>query len=329
MTWGGPLAVHETKLTEHAMVGSAPEKVDKDETTPPLTKVSKEGEKDDAKVIVNMGDVHPSISSPQRRFSASSAISQKLAEMQERALHESSIVSEPLEIGLVWLTQFGFTISTIILAAFWIMADHDEKGTFVTTMLTCAIAAGAYYAKATGYGEISYYGRKVPLARYIDWIATTPLMLYELCHLGGADFSTTLFILGCDLITLSFGLVSAFLDRKGASHRMLTWFVSAGFFYVLMMMALHGEVARGTALSQPEHIQHLFNQLTILTSITWSCYPVVVFLGRAECHIITKEMEEFLLVVLDILSKMGVEALIVFSHVSGHGSGSDGSTGSS
>ena len=154
-------------------------------------------------------------------------------------------------------------------------------------------------------------------------------MLYELCHLGGADFSTTLFILGCDLITLSFGLVSAFLDRKGASHRMLTWFVSAGFFYVLMMMALHGEVARGTALSQPEHIQHLFNQLTILTSITWSCYPVVVFLGRAECHIITKEMEEFLLVVLDILSKMGVEALIVFSHVSGHGSGSDGSTGSS
>ena len=54
----------------------------------------------------------------------------------------------------------------------------------------------------------------VPIARYIDWIATTPLMLYELCHLGGANFSTTLFILGCDLITLCFGLVSAFLDRR-------------------------------------------------------------------------------------------------------------------
>ena len=195
-------------------------------------------------------------------------------------------------------------------------------------MLTCAIAAGAYYAKGTGYGEVSYKGRKVPLARYIDWITTTPLMLYELCHLGGATFSTTLFILGCDLITLSFGLVSAFLDRKGSSRQMLTWFFSAGFFYVMMMLALHGEVARGTALNQAQWVQDLFNQLTILTSITWSCYPIVVFLGRAECHLITKEMEEFLLVVLDILSKMGMEALIVVSHVSGHGGSSSDSSGS-
>ena len=28
----------------------------------------------------------------------------------------------------------------------------------------CAIAAGAYYAKATGYGEISYNGIQVPAA---------------------------------------------------------------------------------------------------------------------------------------------------------------------
>ena len=28
----------------------------------------------------------------------------------------------------------------------------------------CAIAAGAYYAKATGYGEISYNGVQVPAA---------------------------------------------------------------------------------------------------------------------------------------------------------------------
>ena len=75
-------------------------------------------------------------------------------------------------------------------------------------------------------------------------------------------------------------------------------------------------------------VQDLFNQLTILTSITWSCYPIVVFLGRAECHLITKEMEEFLLVVLDILSKIGMEALIVVSHVSGHGGSSSDSSGS-
>ena len=36
----------------------------------------------------------------------------------------------------------------------------------------------------------------MPVARYIDWIFTAPLMLYELCHLGGAGCSTTLLIIG-------------------------------------------------------------------------------------------------------------------------------------
>ena len=75
-----------------------------------------------------------------------------LKRLQQQAEGESTIVSEPLEMGLVWMTQFGFTASTILLAAFWISADESEKGNFVTTMLTCAIAAGAYYAKGTGYG---------------------------------------------------------------------------------------------------------------------------------------------------------------------------------
>ena len=116
------------------------------------------------------------------------------------------------------------------------------------------------------------------------------------------------------------------LAPQESSRRMLTWFFSAGFFYVMMMVALHGEVANGPALAQPQAVQDLFQRLTILTSISWSLYPVVVFLGRAECQVITKEMEEFLFVVLDIISKMGVEALIITHVVSQHGSDSTSSS---
>ena len=267
-----------------------------------------------------------------RRMSMASirqSATDSLRKLQEEAQVESFIITEPLEHGLVWLTQLGFTASTLVLAAFWLTADDSDKGSFVTTMLTCAIAAGAYYAKATGYGELPFQGRKVPIVRYLDWVATTPLMLYELCHLGGANSSTTLFILGCDLITLSFGIVSAFLDRKGSSRHMLMWFWAAAFFYVLMMLALHGQVGQGTALEQPEWVQELFFKLTVLTSVTWSCYPVVVFLGRAQCHVITKQMEELLLVFLDIVSKMGMEALIVISHVQGHSASAHASSAGS
>ena len=41
---------------------------------------------------------------------------------------------------------------------------------------------------------------RVPIARYIDWMTTTPLMLYEVCHLGGASTSTMMIIVGCDIL---------------------------------------------------------------------------------------------------------------------------------
>ena len=46
--------------------------------------------------------------------------------------------------------------------------------------LVMAIAALAYLAKISGMGEIKLDGRKLPIIWYIDWITTTPLMLFEL-----------------------------------------------------------------------------------------------------------------------------------------------------
>ena len=49
----------------------------------------------------------------------------------------------------------------------------------------------------------------------------------------------------------------------------------------------------------------------MLTTIAWTFYPVVVLLGRAQCHLISKNTEDVLLSVLDLVSKLGVEGLIV------------------
>jgi len=258
------------------------------------------------------------------------AVAAKLASLQASAEEESRIVSAPLEHGLVMLTFVVFAVSTIVLAAFWKMAAPEDKSTFVTSMLTCAIAAGAYYAKVTGNGDLQMpSGQVVPLARYIDWITTTPLMLYELCRLGGADNSSTIMILGCDLICLSFGITSACLDRKSSSRHMLGYFFAAGFFYVFMMMALHDQVSQGSALLQPQWVQDLFYKLEVLTAVSWSCYPIVVFFGRASCQIISKEMEDFLLVLLDFISKVGMEALVLHAHINGHAQSASSSSSSS
>uniref|UniRef100_A0A7S0HUP7 Uncharacterized protein n=1 Tax=Phaeocystis antarctica TaxID=33657 RepID=A0A7S0HUP7_9EUKA len=92
---------------------------------------------------------------------------------------------------------------------------------------------------------------------------------------------------------------------------MMTWFSLGCFFYMLMVYTLHTEVAKGTVLEQSETIQELFHYLEVLTLTMWSFYPIIVFLGRAQCHLISKHMEDAILCILDCLAKLGMEGLVV------------------
>ena len=43
-------------------------------------------------------------------------------------------------------------------------------------------------------------------------------------------------------------------------------------------------MAQGSALEQPQWVQDLFYKLEVLTAVSWSCYPIVVFFGRATSN---------------------------------------------
>jgi len=238
--------------------------------------------------------------------------------------------------GIAWVTFGLFTMGAIVLLILWMTLDVENKHAFVGTFFVCSIASCAYFAKCTGMGEIKVMGTKVPLARYVDWVATTPLMLYELCHIGGADESTTLMVVGCDVLMMASGIFSAVVDRNRYPRLMLVWFFIGCLFYGIMLYTLHVEVANGSVLSKPAKVQELFHHLEVLTVVMWSFYPVVVFLGRAQCLLITKDTEDAMLCILDCLSKLGMEGLIVAycgfivegsGGSSGGSSGSDGSSG--
>ena len=74
-------------------------------------------------------------------------------------------------------------------------------------------------------------------------------------------------------------------------------------------------------------MQELFGYLKVLTSTVWTFYPIVVFLGRAQCNLISSEVEDLLLCILDLTAKLGMEGLIIAFAVWG-AEGSDGSGGS-
>ena len=93
-----------------------------------------------------------------------------------------------------WVVQILFSLASLLLLVLWIRHVHPEA--YVVTFFVMVIAALAYLAKVTGMGDAVIGGRKVPIIRYIDWIATTPLMLFELCMIGGAEKHTFFMVIG-------------------------------------------------------------------------------------------------------------------------------------
>lgn len=63
--------------------------------------------------------------------------------------------------------------------------------------------------------------------------------------------------------------------------------------------------------SNIEHTVELFDNLEVLTIVSWSFYPVAVLLGRAHFGIITQSVEDGFICILDIISKIGMEGMII------------------
>merc|ERR1712190_49987 len=117
-------------------------------------------------------------------------------------------------------------------------------------------------------------------------------------------------VVGCDVLMLVFGIAAALINRE---HRVLKyiWFIASCVFYTIMLVTLHTDVANGSALEESESVQQLFMQLEVLTVVVWTCYPFAVVLGCAHLRIISRASEDTVLCILDMVSKIGMEGLIV------------------
>ena len=52
-------------------------------------------------------------------------------------------------------------------------------------MAICGFAGVAYTIMTLGHGYALVDGRPLYYIRYVDWLITTPLLLYDICKIGG------------------------------------------------------------------------------------------------------------------------------------------------
>ena len=106
-------------------------------------------------------------------------------------------------------------------------------------------------------------GTLVPIARYVDWITTTPILMYELSHLAHASTADTLMLVGSDILMISSGILSACLDRQRQNRMMLFYFANSCVFFVIMLCIINIRVGNGIVLQQTDSVQELFGYLKV------------------------------------------------------------------
>lgn len=171
----------------------------------------------------------------------------------------------------------------------------------VLTMTITGIATLAYMTMFSGSGflwvaESSGSDVMYPLyyARYIDWILTTPLMVWDVLALAGAKQDDIIFTVFVDVLMIAFGLIGA----MDSSVQKWPFFIVGMlcFFHVVYMLMKYMKANPG----KPQ--QRLYSTVAGMTIVLWTLYPIVWIIAEGG-RFVSPGLEACLYMIMDVSSK--------------------------
>lgn len=201
---------------------------------------------------------------------------------------------------LFWLGAIGMAAGTLAFVWGGITATVGDRRYYAVLASISLIAAVAYAMMALEVGWIPVGGDTVFAPRYVDWILTTPLLLYFLALLAGSDVRQVGLVVGVNTVVMVLGFAAALLE--GAVGYVL--FVVAGIAYLGLLSLLLGSMTEAAA-QQDQGVQALFTSLRNLTVVLWSVYPIIWLLGPPGVGAISPTVDVMLITYLDLLTKVG------------------------
>jgi bacteriorhodopsin len=208
------------------------------------------------------------------------------------------------------------------IARGWGVQDERRQKFYIATIFITAIAFMNYLAMALGYGltTVMVGGEEIPIywARYTDWLFTTPLLLYDLGLLAGADRNTIATLVGLDVAMIGTGAVATLTgDLSGAAvgtgaQRLIWWGVSTALLLVLVVFLFGNLTQQARKLSGDA--QSKFTLLRNLVTVIWLVYPVWWLVGTEGLNAVGLGIETAGFMVLDIVAKVGFGFILLSSH---------------
>lgn len=163
----------------------------------------------------------------------------------------------------------------------------------------------AYMAMALGQGSLQVGERTVYVARYLDWLVSTPLLLVALASTAmffrPLQKSVIATLVGLDVIMILSGLFADLTERPEVRW---LWYAIGCVCLLLILSIVWGRLRR-EAYAHNTEIGQAYTRTAGLLSALWFGYPLIWALGPSGIRLFGSNTEVVLFVLLPIVSKVG------------------------
>jgi len=203
-----------------------------------------------------------------------------------------------------WVGTVGMVAGTLLPLRDMVRYPSHRRYDAVLAGIT-GFAAIAYAAMGLGLTATTVGEHTVYIARYVDWLVTTPLIVLYLAMLAKPSSRRTyVWLLVADVFVIGAGIAAAL---NPGSQRWL-FFAAGAAGYVVLLYGLLRVLPRSLGSDPDPRVRALFVTLRNITVVLWTLYPVVWMLSPAGIGILQAEMYTIVVVYLDFISKVAFVA---------------------
>ncbi|GAQ88354.1 hypothetical protein KFL_004210020 [Klebsormidium nitens] len=153
---------------------------------------------------------------------------------------------------------------------------------------------------------VDHFGRPHYPARFLQWMLTTPIMIYLTASISGQSHRQIILNTFCDLFILMVGLNGLLSSSNLMSGVCLT---AAGFAFVTLLRNVHRMTNDAVLETRDSGCHWSFHLLQIYILTTWTAFPCVAFLS--ETNLVSPIMEAHMFLALELACKFVFSALLL------------------
>lgn len=192
-----------------------------------------------------------------------------------------------------------------LLFLYWGLADRRgvPRAEYLVAFLIPVWSATAYFALATGQGTTAV-GDTTHFARYLDWVVTTPLLLFALASTAMYYIKKDRVIIGGLVLADVFMILTGLIGDLSTGSVRWVWYGLGVLAFLGILWTLWGPL-RQRAASQGPALASVYNKALSFLTILWIAYPLIWALGPTGIGALDPFTEKLLFVVVPVLSKVG------------------------